>query len=124
MITLSTAESDGTIAMKGIEAILGNPGETIEQKIIASDSTAALSISSGASSWRTRHLKIKANWLNEQLEYGMFKAIHCPGERRLADLLTQALTMPGRVCCWDYGEYVIAVRGLQQRLRQHKCQQR
>ena len=98
MITLSTAESellaiiDGAVATKGMEAMLSDLGEEIEEKHIASDSTAALSISSGSSSWRTRHLKIKANWLNEQLEYGMFKATRCPGERQLADLLTKALT--------------------------------
>eukprot|EP00439_Symbiodinium_sp_Y106_P042989 s910_g5.t1 len=98
MVTLSTAESellailDGAIASKGVEAILGDLGEVIEEKVIKSDSTAALSISSGSSSWRTRHLKIKANWLHEQLDYGSFKAVHCPGERQLADMLTKALS--------------------------------
>ena len=98
MVTLSTAESellailDGAIATKGMEAILSDLGEVIEEKLIESDSTAALSISSGSSSWRTRHLKIKANWLHEQLDHGSFRAVHCPGDRQLADMLTKALS--------------------------------
>ncbi|CAE7302454.1 unnamed protein product, partial [Symbiodinium microadriaticum] len=76
MITLSTAEAellaiiDGAIAMKGVEALLMDMGMSVEEKQIASDSTAALSISTGSSSWRTRHLKIKANWIQEQVSYG------------------------------------------------------
>eukprot|EP00439_Symbiodinium_sp_Y106_P075260 s873_g14.t2 len=66
MITLSTAESellsilDGAVATKGVEAILSDIGEVVEDRELASDSTSALSISSGSSSWRTRHLRIKA----------------------------------------------------------------
>ena len=61
MIALSTAESelmlmlDGAVAMKGVEAILTDIGEQVPEKIIASDSTSAFSISGGACSWRTRH---------------------------------------------------------------------
>ncbi|CAE7843057.1 unnamed protein product, partial [Symbiodinium sp. KB8] len=77
MVTLSTAEAellamiDGAIAMKGIEALLSDLGQHVEEKVIASDSTAALSISTGSTSWRTRHLKIKANWLQEQIQHGV-----------------------------------------------------
>ena len=55
MITLSTAEAellsmiDGAIAMKGVEALLLDIGEVVEGREIASDSMAALSISSGSS---------------------------------------------------------------------------
>ncbi|CAE7211830.1 RXLR161 [Symbiodinium sp. CCMP2456] len=53
MVTLSTAESelisivDGAIALKGVEAILADVGEFVEVREIASDSTAALSITAG-----------------------------------------------------------------------------
>ncbi|OLP92560.1 Retrovirus-related Pol polyprotein from transposon TNT 1-94 [Symbiodinium microadriaticum] len=53
MVTLSTAEAellamiDGGIAMKGIEALLGDMNVSVEEKVIASDSTAALSITGG-----------------------------------------------------------------------------
>ena len=98
MITLSTAEAellaviDGAIATKGIESLLGDMGIFVEEKKIASDSMAALAITGGSSSWRTRHLKIKAGWLSEQIEHGLFTTVHCPGERQPADLLTKALS--------------------------------
>ncbi|CAE7246280.1 unnamed protein product, partial [Symbiodinium necroappetens] len=38
---------DGGIAMKGIEALLGDMNVSVEEKVIASDSTAALSITGG-----------------------------------------------------------------------------
>ena len=113
MITLSTAEAellaiiDGAIALKGVEALLMDMGICVEEKQIASDSTAALSISTGSSSWRTRHLKIKANWIQEQISYGQFTTTHCPGERQLADLLTKALSsarIASLLQLWRVGE--------------------
>ena len=98
MITLSTTESellailDGAIALRGVEAILCDVGEQIDSRCIESDSTSALSITTGASSWRTRHLRIKAGWLQEQLLDGHFQVSHCPGEIQPADLLTKALS--------------------------------
>ncbi|CAE7365496.1 unnamed protein product [Symbiodinium microadriaticum] len=53
MITLSTAEAellamlDGAVATKGIEAILADVGVYVQSRTIASDSMAALSITSG-----------------------------------------------------------------------------
>ena len=98
MITLSTAEAellallDGAVAVKGIEAILNDAGEAVEWRKLASDSTSALSISAGGSSWRTRHLRIKAAWLQEQVADGYFEISHCPGEVQPADLLTKPLS--------------------------------
>ncbi|CAE7271935.1 unnamed protein product, partial [Symbiodinium sp. CCMP2456] len=112
MITLSTAEAellsmiDGAIAMKGVEALLLDIGEVVEGKEIASDSMAALSISSGSSSWRTRHLRIKAGWLQEQISHGLMTARHCPGEVQPADLLTKALSyarMTSLLSLWGVG---------------------
>ncbi|CAE7231831.1 TY5A, partial [Symbiodinium sp. CCMP2456] len=57
MITLSTAEAEllalleGAVAAKSTEAILSDIGERIEERTIATDSTSALSIASGSSSW-------------------------------------------------------------------------
>eukprot|EP00439_Symbiodinium_sp_Y106_P003580 s4711_g1.t1 len=98
MMTLSTAEAellsmiDGAVAMKGVESLLMDLGECVAEREIATDSMAALSISSGSSSWRTRHLRIKANWLQEQISYGLIRARHCPGEFQPADMLTKALS--------------------------------
>ena len=88
LITLSTAESellamtDGAIALKGVECLLADLGFQIGAREIASDSLAALGISSGASSWRTRHLRIRAGWLVEQISHGLISTRHCPGEQR------------------------------------------
>ena len=98
MVALSTAEAelmamlDGAVATKGIEALLQDIGERVSSRRISSDSTSALNISTGSSSWRTRHLRIKANWLMEQISNGLFTVEHCPGERQPADLLTKALS--------------------------------
>ena len=98
MITLSTAEAellamiDGAIAMKGVESLLADVGQAVHERYIESDTMAALSISSGSSSWRTRHLRIKANWLQEQISYGLMTVHHCRGEVQPADLLTKALS--------------------------------
>ena len=122
MITLSTAEAellaiiDGAIAMKGVEALLLDMGMSVEEKQIASDSTAALSISTGSSSWRTRHLKIKANWIQEQVSYGQFTTVHCPGDRQLADLLTKALSsarIGALLQLWRVGEPSLATTAMQ-----------
>jgi len=113
MVTLSTAEAellaiiDGSIAMKGVEALLLDMDIHVEEKQIASDSTAALSISTGSSSWRTRHLKIKSAWLQEQISHGIFTTRHCPGERQPADLLTKALSsarMSSLLQWWRFGD--------------------
>ena len=92
MIALSTAESelmsmlDGAVAMKGVDVILTDIGEQTSEKVIASDSTSALSISGGSCPWRTRHLRVKAGWLHEQLSSGQMTAEHCPGAVQPADL--------------------------------------
>ncbi|CAE7413169.1 unnamed protein product [Symbiodinium sp. CCMP2592] len=80
------------VAMKGVEAILSDAGEQVTFRQIASDSTSALSISGGTSSWRTRHLRIEAAWLQEQRAHGQLETVHCPEERQPADLLTKALS--------------------------------
>ena len=61
-------------------------------KRIASDSTSALAIGSGTGSWRTRHLRLKAAWIQEMIEKGEVIAKHQPGLHQPADLLTKPLS--------------------------------
>ena len=114
LITLSAAESellamtDGAIALKGVECLLADLGIQISAREIASDSLAALGISSGASSWRTRHLRIRAGWLVEQISHGLVTTRHCPGECQPADLLTKPLSsqrLQQLLRLWGIGEY-------------------
>ncbi|OLQ05641.1 Retrovirus-related Pol polyprotein from transposon TNT 1-94 [Symbiodinium microadriaticum] len=113
MITLSTAECEllalleGAVATKSTEALLADIGERVESRTIATDSTSALSISTGSSSWRTRHLRIKAGWLQEQITAGIFTVVHWPGETQPADLLTKALSsarVEALLWWWNIGE--------------------
>ena len=96
-IALSTAESEllaileGSVGMLGIEALLYDVKEGPLTKVIASDSTSALSISSGTGSWRTRHLRLKAGWIQEMLQSGALVVRHQPGVTQPADVLTKAL---------------------------------
>ena len=114
-VALSTAESElnaileGGIAVLGLESMLYDLGLHVDERMILSDSMSALTISSGTGSWRTRHLRIKASWLQEMLAAGTFIARHCPGVVQPADLLTKAL--PSQRLCdllelWGVGEVV------------------
>ena len=114
-VALSTAESElnaileGGIAVLGLESMLYDLNIHVEERVVLSDSMSALTISSGTGSWRTRHLRIKASWLQEMLTAGSFTAKHCPGVVQPADLLTKAL--PSQRLCdllelWGVGEVV------------------
>ena len=96
-ITLSTAESelqaiiDGSIGMLGIEAMVMDLEIDPGSKVIASDSTSALAIGAGTGSWRTRHLRLKAGWIQEMRNRGEVATQHQPGIHQPADLLTKPL---------------------------------
>ena len=101
-VSLSTAEAElnatleGSLALLSIEALLKDLGLSFDEKEVLTDSTSALTIASGSGSWRTRHLRVKAQWLQEQIAMNKFKLGHCRGEKLVADLLTKALSS-GRV---------------------------
>ncbi|CAE7245980.1 unnamed protein product [Symbiodinium sp. CCMP2456] len=110
---LSSAEAElnaileGSVAMLGVEAMLMDMNEYAEDKIVGSDSMSALSLSAGTGSWRTRHLRIKAAWLQEAISSGVIKSIHVPGVRQPADLLTKALSgerIRALLSIWGMGE--------------------
>ena len=114
-VALSTAESElnaileGGIAVLGLESMLYDLNIHVEERVVLSDSMSALTISSGTGSWRTRHLRIKASWLQEMLTAGSITARHCPGVVQPADLLTKAL--PSQRLCdllelWGVGEVI------------------
>ncbi|CAE7210219.1 GIP [Symbiodinium sp. CCMP2592] len=94
---LSTAEAElnaileGSVALLGVESMLLDIAENITNKFVGSDSMSALCLSAGTGSWRTRHLRIKASWLQEALSSGVLQAHHVPGIRQPADLLTKSL---------------------------------
>ncbi|CAE7210799.1 GIP [Symbiodinium sp. CCMP2592] len=97
-IALSTAESeltaivDGTIGMMGLEALLADLQVEPTAKLVASDSTSALAIGAGTGSWRTRHLRLKAAWVQDMIATGEVLTRHQPGLTQPADLLTKPLS--------------------------------
>ena len=96
-VTLSTAESelvaglDAVVALQSAEAMLSDFGITGLDKTLRVDSQSALAIAVGQGSWRTRHLRVRANYLREQYESGEIMPVYCPGAEQAADLLTKAL---------------------------------
>ena len=96
-VTLSTAEAelvsglDAVVALQSAEAMLSEFGVSSFDKTLRVDSQSALAIAIGQGSWRTRHLRVRANYLREQYESGEIIPVYCPGVEQAADRLTKAL---------------------------------
>ena len=95
-VTLNTAELElvagleAVVALQSAEAMLSDFGVTGLDKTLRVDSQSALAIAIGQGSWRTRHLRVRANYLREQYESGQIIPVYCPGVEQAADLLTKA----------------------------------
>ena len=100
LTTLSTAEAElvalqeTALSLTSVESMLEAASIKPASRIIFSDSTAALAIQQGSSSFRTRHLKVRASWVREQLDDGFLMLEHRRGDYQLADLLTKPLASP------------------------------
>ena len=107
-VTHSTAESElvaycdalnvGRSTEAMLCAMLGEPvGTTNIERVIYGDNLAAIGIASGTggSSWRTRHLRIRASYVREALDGtapgGMWRLIHLSGKELVADGMTKPL---------------------------------
>ena len=96
--SLSTAEAelqsslDGVTLAEGLHGLLAELAEAPQQTFLYNDNVGAgtvLTLPQGA--WRTRHLRLKAAWFLEQLEYSRFRVYHMPGQYMLGDLCTKSL---------------------------------
>ena len=99
VMALSTAEAelsaqlDALVAGRSMRALIRCVEGVELQGIILNDNVAALSIASGTSgSWRTRHLRIKAEALTEAVRNGEWSLRHLDGKCLVADGLTKQLT--------------------------------
>lgn len=105
-VTYSTAESElvsygeGLTAGRAMLALLCSMMDvapTTIEKIIYGDNSAAISMAhgTGTSSWRTRHLRVRASFLKEALDGvtpdGPWKLFHLRGTELVADGLTKPL---------------------------------
>ena len=108
-VTHSTAESelvgycDALNTGRSAEAMLANmmgvpSGSPAIERVLYGDNTAAIGLAHGtsSSSWRTRHLKIRAAYVREALEGrapgGLWRLLHLRGVDLVADGLTKPLS--------------------------------
>ncbi|CAE7281567.1 GIP [Symbiodinium sp. CCMP2592] len=96
-VTLSVMESELYAATQGctllcsVHSLLNELFPNQYQKVLAIDNTSAVSMCQGGhGSQRTRHLKIRASYIRENVENGTLTIRHTPGEWQLADLATKA----------------------------------
>ncbi|CAE7296758.1 RE1, partial [Symbiodinium microadriaticum] len=98
-ITLSVMEAElyaatqGCTLLNSVEALAAELLPTGLVRVLAVDNTsAAAMLAGGPGSQRTRHLKIRANYVREAVEQGRLVVRHMPGSRQLADLSTKMQT--------------------------------
>ncbi|CAE7563194.1 GIP [Symbiodinium sp. CCMP2592] len=95
---LSTAECELVAAIealtmaKSIEVVLRQLDSGLGKIILGIDNQAAISIATPTtnSSWRTRHLRVRASYIHEQIEDGQVIVRYVPGRDQWADLLTKS----------------------------------
>ncbi|CAE7242425.1 RE1 [Symbiodinium sp. CCMP2592] len=100
VITLSVAEAElyeGISAVQlglGFEAMLHELGEA-PVMVLKIDNQAAQGLASEApGSWKTRHLRIRARFLRQEVSAQRLHVMHVPGELQKADLGTKAFDLP------------------------------
>ena len=98
-ITLSVMEAElyaatqGCTLLNSVEALAAELLPTGLVRVLVVDNTsAAAMLAGGPGSQRTRHLKIRANYVREAVEQGRLVVRHMPGSRQLADLSTKMQT--------------------------------
>ncbi|CAE7225820.1 GIP [Symbiodinium sp. CCMP2456] len=96
LVTLSTAESELLEAVEGMvlgRATKGLLDEMTKDKVVLNllvDNAAAVSLlGSTTGSWRTRHLRLRSNWLRELIQSKEVNLRHQPGDGQRADLGTK-----------------------------------
>eukprot|EP00435_Cladocopium_sp_Y103_P054363 s510_g17.t1 len=97
-VTLSTAESElmsmleGLTALRCVKSIVSMVQPGVIEGRMYSDSMAGISIVSGTTgSWRTKHLRIRAQGLHEAIDRGETTLEHQSGKLLVADGMTKQL---------------------------------
>ena len=99
LMTLSTAESELLESIEG--SILGISTKGLLEELrggpiplfLHVDNMAACSLLTTATgSWRTRHLRLRSNWLKEKIQTQEVRVRHEPGETQCADIGTKPFT--------------------------------
>ena len=99
LVTLSTAESELLEAVEGV--VLANATATLVSELrgcrlpvhLHIDNQSALMLLNGSTgSWRTRHQRLRANYVRERLQLGEIHLQYEPGATQRADLGTKPFT--------------------------------
>ena len=100
LVSLSTAEAElisaceGCVIAQSTEAMLREMTQLTGSKLLYVDNLAAIALAEGAGSQRTRHLRVRSNFMSELVAQGELEVEHCPGEHQSVDILTKALPGP------------------------------
>ena len=99
LVTLSTAESELLEAVEGATLGLSTRGlltELLGRELpltVWVDNSAAISLlTTSSGSWRTRHLRLRSNWVREMVANRQLSIKYVPGEKQRADLGTKPFT--------------------------------
>ena len=80
------ASLDCAVALESIQALLHTVGfDVADEKVLHVDSQVSLAISDGHGSWRTRHVRVRAEYLREQTRSEKLKLVFCPGAEQLSN---------------------------------------
>ena len=77
-----------------MESLVTELAGQLSVKRLLVDNTAAIALAEGSGTMRTRHLRVRANFVREMLEDRSLELDHCPGDIQLADILTKVLQGP------------------------------
>ena len=100
LVALSTAESELIAACEAVtvalsaEALIADIAQALDVMHLMVDNTAAISLAEGSGTQRTRHLRVRSNFIRDMLVKGELRISHCPGDVQLADALTKVLPGP------------------------------
>ena len=77
---------------KNTESVLTQTNKDVGKILLRVDNQAAISLTRpwSSSSWRTRHLRIRASYIHEQVECEQAAVAFAPGKHQWADLLTRS----------------------------------
>lgn len=92
---LSTAEAELIAAsmtwqvLAGVRTLLEELGIVFQHVCIKVDNTAAITIATDGSNWRTRYFSVRGSRINHEILCGTLKLEHEPTLKMLADALTK-----------------------------------
>ncbi|CAE7777053.1 GIP [Symbiodinium sp. CCMP2592] len=97
-VCLSTAECELVASIealtmaKSLQAVLQQLDPSLEKIVLGVDNQAAIALATPSSnvSWRTRHLRVRAAYVHEQVESDQVCIRFIPGKDQKADLLTKS----------------------------------